>query len=131
MNNLANNQAIQQGLAGFISEGHFRRHLMQYRQTLEKQQNELINVLRENWSVPFTYTTPSGGLALMVTFEQKVNCISVYQEAIKEGIIPAPGSLFSTHNAFRHSMRLSFVHEISGKRLIAIKRLGQLIQAHV
>ena len=131
VNNLANNQAIQQGLAGFISEGHFRRHLMQYRQTLEKQQNELINVLRENWSVPFTYTTPSGGLALMVTFEQKVNCISVYQEAIKEGIIPAPGSLFSTHNAFRHSMRLSFVHEISGKRFIAIKRLGQLIQAHV
>ncbi|QHJ13119.1 HTH-type transcriptional regulator NorG [Paraglaciecola mesophila] len=131
VNNLANNQAVQQGLARFISEGHFRRHLLQYRQTLEKQRNELINILRENWFVPFTYTTPSGGLALMVTFEQTVNCIHIYQEAIKEGIIPTPGNLFSTNDAFSNSMRLSFVHEISGKRLAAIKRLGQLVRSHV
>lgn len=128
VNYLATNQAIQQGLASFMAEGFYRRHLIQYRELLQNQRDLLIQCIEEYWQFPFSYSIPNGGLSLWIELETTIDTTKIYKSAITEGIIITPGMLFSSRKAFTNCMRLSFVHEITGKRLTALKKIGNLIK---
>ena len=131
VNYLAINQATQQGLATFMAEGFYRRHLIQYRELLQQQRDILIRCIKENWQFPYTFSLPNGGLSIWIELEKTIDTTEIYKRAIKEGIIITPGMLFSSNKKFPHCMRLSFVHEITGKRLIALKKIGNLIKSHL
>jgi len=127
VNYLATNQAIQQGLASFMAEGFYRRHLTQYRELLQKQRDILITCIKEYWQFPYTFSLPNGGLSIWLELEKNIDTTEIYKQAIKEEIIITPGMLFSSNKQFTHCMRLSFVHEITPKRLLALKKIGALI----
>lgn len=131
INQLANNQAIQQGLASFIAEGFYRRHLLQYNAILERQRDSLINTIKKIWDFNFTFTVPNGGLSLWIALDSAVDTTKIYQQAIQDNIIITPGMLFSSNNDFTHCLRLSFVHEITAPRLIALKKIGSLIKGYL
>lgn len=131
VNYLATNQAIQQGLASFMAEGSYRRHLIQYRELLQKQRDTLIKCIKDNWQFSYTFSLPNGGLSIWIELEKTIDTTEIYKHAIKEGIIITPGILFSSNKQFSHCMRLSFVHEITGKRLTALKKIGNLIKSYL
>ena len=123
---LSTSQAIQNGLTSFMAEGNFERHIYQYRKTLIKQRDQLINGIKDNWKIPTKFTVPDGGLAIWIELPEKVDTFSLYNNAITEGIIITPGRLFSAANKFSNSLRLSFAHPTTGHRLQALIRLGEL-----
>ena len=114
-----------------MAEGFYRRHLIQYRELLQQQRDILIRCIKENWQFPYTFSLPNGGLSIWIELEKTIDTTEIYKRAIKEGIIITPGMLFSSNKKFPHCMRLSFVHEITGKRLIALKKIGNLIKSHL
>lgn len=125
---LASNRASQQGLASFLAEGYFRRHLATYRQTLQVQRDQLIDALISYWPDSIRYTVPDGGLALWVQLTPKMDTSKLYLEALKQRIILTPGMLFSVHNQYKNYLRLSFNHPIEGERLKAIRALAQILE---
>jgi len=131
VNYLATTQAIQQGLASFMAEGFYRRHLTQYRELLQKQRDILITCIKEYWQFPYTFSLPNGGLSIWLELEKNIDTTEIYKQAIKEEIIITPGMLFSSNKQFTHCMRLSFVHEITPKRLLALKKIGNLIKGYL
>ena len=130
VNYLATNKAIQQGLASFMAEGSYRRHLVQYRQTLQEQRDVLIDCMNQYWHFPFHFTTPDGGLSLWIELESHIDTTVIYKEALTFNVIMTPGILFSSNKTFLHCFRLSFIHQISGERLMALKTIGKIIEQH-
>jgi len=123
---LSTSQSMQQGLTSFLAEGHFERHLCQYRKTLLKQRDQLINAITEHWRLPVKFTVPDGGLAMWIELPPEIDTLVLYNHAIAEGIVLTPGRLFSSVNNYPNCLRLSFAHPTIGHRLAALIRLGQL-----
>ena len=123
---LASNQSTQQGLASFLAEGYFRRHLITLRQTLQLQRNQLVETLGEYWPSSIRYHIPEGGLALWVQLPEENDTAQWYATLLKEGITLTPGILFSAHNQYKNYLRLSFNRPIVGARQKAIQKLAEL-----
>ena len=125
---LSTSQATQYGLSSFLAEGHFERHLHQYRKILLKQREQLTNGIADYWKIPTTFTIPDGGLAIWVQLPKEIDTFLLYEKAISEGIIITPGRLFSSVEKFSNCLRLSFAHPTTGHRLKALIRLGKLCE---
>ncbi len=125
---LSTSQAVQSGLSSFLAEGHFERHLYQYRKVLLKQREQLTNGIADHWRIPTTFTLPDGGLAIWVQLPKEIDTFLLYEKAISEGIIITPGRLFSSVEKFSNCLRLSFAHPTTGHRLKALIRLGKLCE---
>lgn len=126
---LSTSKALQYGLSSFMAEGHYDRHLNQYRKTLLKQRDQLIKAIEDNWTVPINFTVPEGGLAIWLELPKSIDTFLLYNKAISEGIVLTPGRLFSSTNKYRNYLRLTFAHPTEGHRLAAIIKLGLLCKA--
>ncbi|NQZ89275.1 MAG: PLP-dependent aminotransferase family protein [Colwellia sp.] len=126
---LSTSQAIQHGLSNFLAEGHFERHLQQYRKVLRVQRDQLTNGIAEHWRIATIFTVPDGGLAIWLQLPVEIDTFLLYQRAIAEGIIITPGRLFSSVKKFSNCLRLSFAHPTTGHRLQALIRLGALCES--
>ena len=124
---LASNQSTQQGLVGFMAEGHYRRHLHFYRQVLKRQRDQLIMCLRENWPQSIRFSIPQGGLVIWVQVDQHIDTALFYQQALQEGIALTPGALFSASGYYKNYLRLSFAHPTVDSRENALRKLGRLL----
>lgn len=125
---LAASQSVQQALALFLAEGHYKRHLQHYRTQLLHQRDQLLDALQRYWPAA-SYTVPQGGLALWLTLPETVNCTEAYQRCLQQGIVLTPGALFSNSGQFQHCLRLSFTNPMLGARLTALQTLAKLLRA--
>lgn len=126
---LATSRANQLGLAQFMADGSYRRHLHKLMVKLAHQKQQLINVLIENLQHGIAYTDPSGGNSLWLALPEQVDSYQLYLKAKECGLTLTPGQLFSVSGHYRHYLRLSFNHPLTGKRLRAFKLLCKLITA--
>lgn len=127
VNSLAISQSLQQGMAQYLAEGNYTRHLAQYKQTLVKQRELLTNTINQHWQFEHLYTIPDGGLAIWLQLPESCNSLDLYVKALDEDIIVTPGRLFTNSNRFDNYLRLSFAQPITGHRESAMIRLGQLV----
>ena len=127
VNSLATSQGLQQGMACYLAEGNYSRHLAQYKQTLIKQRDMLINAINQHWQVEHLYTVPDGGLAIWLQLPKSCNTLDLYVKALTEDIIVTPGRLFTNSNRFDNYLRLSFAQPITGHREKAMIRLGEIV----
>lgn len=120
---LASPQAVQEGLTQFITEGHYRRHLNQYRLKLREQRDELINLLEANWGEHIRFSQPDGGLCIWVQLPAGCDSQKAYQTLREQGILLTPGTLFSAHGLYRNYMRISFSQPLTEDRKSAFLTL--------
>lgn len=124
---LASSQAVQQGLADFLAEGHYKRHLQRFRIQLQHQRDQLINALQQYWQAA-RFSVPHGGLALWLELNPDINCTEAYGKCLEKGIILTPGALFSGSEQFRNCLRLSFANPMIGRRLVALQQLAAILE---
>ena len=127
VNALAISQSLQQGMAQYLAEGNYLRHIAQFKQTLIKQREMLINAINQHWQFEHLYTVPDGGLAIWLQLPKGCSTLDLYVKALAEDIIVTPGRLFTNSNRFDNYLRLSFAQPIEGHRETAMIRLGELI----
>ncbi len=124
---LASSQSLQQGLASFMAEGCYRRHLGHYRQRLKQQRDQLVGVIRDYWPNSTLFSVPEGGLALWLEMDSSLNMQAAYLRALEKSIILTPGSLFSATGQYQNYLRLSFTHPITGARKKALQTLAAIV----
>lgn len=129
---LASPQAVQEGLAQFISEGHYRRHLNQYRLKLREQRDNLINLLADQWGHQILFSQPQGGLCVWVQLPEACDSQAAYRSLREQGILLTPGTLFSAHGLYNNYLRLSFAQPLTRDRKQALSLLFEtlLTDAH-
>lgn len=120
---LCSSESIQQGVATFIEDGHYRRYLNKHTYELKQQQVELIRFLNTYWPNDIRYTHANGGISMWIELHPSINTQKSYDEVLAQGIVMTPGSLFSASGRYKNFLRLSYVHPLTEKRKAAIKKL--------
>ncbi|GLR72109.1 PLP-dependent aminotransferase family protein [Agaribacter marinus] len=126
LNQLASPISVHEGIATFLSEGHYKRHLINLRKTLKQQLNSMLDLIHANWQFQYDYRVPNGGLCIWVELSRRIDTLSLYHEAMTQGIVITPGRLFSNSKRFDHHIRLSFAHAYTFKRKDALLTLGKM-----
>ena len=128
---LASPQAVQEGLAEFINQGHFKRHVQQYRQQLKDQFQQLSQILSTQWGKTLRFSRPNGGLSCWVELPAHIDTQSRYKLLLEKGVGLTPGVLFSAHGLYKNQLRLSFSQPLTERRKAALHLLfSTLLQDH-
>jgi DNA-binding transcriptional MocR family regulator len=112
-------------VARYLKEGGYERHLRKLRKDLKKQVTALRACILKYFPKGTKVTNPSGGFLLWVELPESIDTDLIYQEAVKENILIAPGNLFSMKDKYSNCMRLN-AGFWNAKIEKAIQHIGQL-----
>jgi DNA-binding transcriptional MocR family regulator len=122
-----NEEWPQIAAAEFIASGAFERHLRRLRTALRTQRERTAEAIAEYFPEGTRLTVPNGGPTLWIELPQKLSSKTLFDAAIKEGILFVPGSLFSNSDRFDHFLRLSCGAPYSKELDWALRRLGGMV----
>jgi len=117
----------QLAVAEILSRGSFDRHLRLARETYRQRRDRLNDLVCQYFPEDTRLSNPQGGFVSWLQLPNQTNATQLYLQAKKQGIIIAPGEIFSSNpQKYRHSIRLSYANEWTKERENAIKVLGKL-----
>ncbi|HUX12041.1 MAG TPA: PLP-dependent aminotransferase family protein [Spirochaetia bacterium] len=104
---LCSSRPSQMVLAKYLSTPAYPAHLRKIRAALSQRLDEYMRVLTEALPEGSEVSRPSGGCLLWVSFPREVDATEVFLQAAQEGVVAAPGELFSAHPHFRNFFRIN------------------------
>ena len=107
LTNVATSSPNQIAAAIFLAQGGYERHLKKLRFQLARQSGLLREKVYLSFPPGTRISRPSGGLVLWVELDEGKDAEKLYQRGIKEGILIAPGTAFSTFQRYKHCLRLN------------------------
>ncbi len=126
MVNVCGNPATEEGLAKFMEDGLFKRHVRKLRKYLADQLPHYTRAITQYFPEGTKYSRPAGGSNLWIEFPRKVNTFRLHQEAWAQKVILWTGPLFSLSVKVDNCAVISFAHRWSEKRERALKTIGDL-----
>lgn len=103
LSTLTTNEVCERVVHKVLSEGHYRKHVDRIRTRLDGARNEVTNRL-EKLGMRIEYRTPAG---MFLWVDTGSDTIALTEKALTEGILIAPGSLFSPNQLPSTHMRLN------------------------
>ncbi len=98
------------GLANYLDQGGYDKHLRKLRQTLSDQQVVFSEAVGHYFPPGTRATRPEGGYFLWVELPDGADAMRVHEQALAQDISVAPGPIFSPTHAFKNCLRLNFGH---------------------
>ena len=123
--NLSTGSINQIATARFLKEGGYERHLRRLRKTLQEQVFAVRAAILKYFPKGTRVTNPRGGFLLWVELPTDIDTNDIYEQALQENIIVAPGRLFTLNGGFTNCLRLNAGHWNSRVEQ-SIRRIGQL-----
>lgn len=105
--NIATASPIQLAVAEFLANGGYDHHIRRIRRIYARQVAQMRDAVGRYFPQGTRVTRPEGGFVLWVEMPEKVNALSLYEEALLKGISVAPGPIFTTGDKFRNCVRLN------------------------
>lgn len=90
----------QQVAAQFLKSSYFQPHLERLRMHLLYKRNLLIEALQKELPDLVSFTIPQGGLHLWCKINSEVNDNKLLEEAIRNGVIFVPGSVYGSDSGY-------------------------------
>ncbi len=103
LSTLTTNEVCERVVHKVLSEGHYRKHVDRIRSRLDGARNEVTNRV-EKLGMRIEYRTPAG---MFLWVDTGSDTIALTEKALTEGILIAPGSLFSPKQLPSTHMRLN------------------------
>jgi DNA-binding transcriptional MocR family regulator len=129
MASLMTNRPAQAVLAAYLAGSAFRKQLCRMRAELERQLAEYLELLCEALPEGSSLAPPSGGCLLWVALPKGSDASRLFESAAREGILIAPGELFSANPFFRGCLRINFGYRLTESRRAALLRLCALARS--
>lgn len=122
------NEALAQWAAGgFMGSGAYDRHLRQLRQQLRGQRERTAEAVMRHFPQGTRLNLPPGGLQLWVELPDQLSSSAVFEAALREHILVAPGTLFSNTQRSDHYVRLNCGLPWTPQLEAGLHRLGEII----
>jgi DNA-binding transcriptional MocR family regulator len=125
--NLATAAPVQLGLARFLEQGAYDRHLRRLRTVLQTQRDALTECMARHFPAGTCATRPEGGYVLWVELPRGTDTLALHEQALREGVCFAPGPMFSPERGFRRCLRLNFGQAWTPRSEQAVATLGRLL----
>lgn len=114
----------QWAVGRFLETGGYQRHLRTLRQRLADQTGIMAEAVARAFPDGTRVSRPAGGFVLWVEIPG-ADTTELYERALPEGIVFAPGEIFSASGKFRNALRLNAGIWNEGTAR-AVERLGRL-----
>jgi len=112
-------------IAEFLHSGGYERYLRKMRSIYARQTALVAQAVAQYFPAGTRATRPGGGFIVWVELPEGADSLRLYQQALDQGIIVAPGPIFSAKGAYRNYLRLNAA-AWSPQIEAAIATLGQL-----
>jgi DNA-binding transcriptional MocR family regulator len=117
----------QMGIAEFIAQGGYERHLRKMRIQYEKSRDVMISWIEKYFPEQTRISYPQGGFLLWVELPFDLDTVELNSRTMQRGVSLAPGVLFSATGKYRNCMRLNFTEQPSAKNENAVKTIAEEI----
>ncbi len=112
-------------IAEFMESGAYDHTLRSIRRAYEQRVNYMSQAVQQYFPAGTRLTKPLGGFVLWVQMPEEVDSLTLYEKALRTGILIAPGYMFSTCDKYRNFIRLNAAYmNFANERAVA--RLGEL-----
>jgi DNA-binding transcriptional MocR family regulator len=116
----------QFALAEFMESGGYDHHLRKLRRALHEKLQRFVSVIAESFPEGTKLARPAGGYVLWVELPANVNTVDLFRRAREDGILIAPGAVFTNTGRFQNALRFTFGMTITPKLEQSIARVGAL-----
>ena len=116
----------QQGLAEFIAQGYYQKHLRKMRHQYRRDRDKAIAWLTRYLPEGTRISSPQGGYLLWIEFDSAIDTLELNRRAIEQGIKTAPGVMFSATDKYRNCLRINCRNSEDPRLHAAIQRLGEI-----
>ncbi|MFT3718842.1 PLP-dependent aminotransferase family protein [Pseudorhodoferax sp.] len=124
------NEELGQWAAGsFMATGAYDRHLRQLREKLRVQRERTADAIARHFPRGTRINLPPGGLQLWVELPEQLPAMAVFDAALREHILVAPGPLFSDTRRCDHFLRINCGWPWSDELQAGLRRLGEITAA--
>ena len=121
-------EELSQLAAGeFMASSAFDRYLRRLRGQLADQRTRTAATVAEHFPAGTRFNEPNGGLMLWIELPAGISSQAVFDAALDEGILVAPGQMFSNSNRFDNYLRLNCGLPFTGEVDAALRQLGRII----
>ena len=110
----------------FMQSGAYDRHLHKLRAALRVQRERSAHCMAQHFPPGTHIALPPGGMQLWVELPEERCATPLFEAALREGILVAPGTLFSNTGRVNHCLRIHCGQPWSAKLEDALRRLGTL-----
>lgn len=104
---LGGSQILQAALASFLADGGYERHLVKIRRALLSRCDAMLDALSREMPDGVTWTEPEGGLQLWVELPASFDTADLLADAVRAGVLFAPGFQFRHDRRPSSGLRLS------------------------
>jgi DNA-binding transcriptional MocR family regulator len=112
--------------AEFLSATDYDRHLRRLRAALRLQRERIAETVAASFPTGTRLTLPHGGITLWLELPGKLPSSQMFDAALRQGILVAPGAMFSNSGRFDACLRLSCGAPHTPEVDSAIRTLGQI-----
>lgn len=122
-------EELSQIAAGeFMASSAFDRYLRRLRSQLADQRTRTAATVAECFPEGTRFNEPNGGLMLWIELPTGTSSQAVFDAALDEGILVAPGQMFSNSNRFDNYLRLNCGFPFTPEVETALKELGRIVE---
>ncbi len=104
---LSGSAPIQQGVAYYLQNDGYDKHLRKLRSTLKQRQQWMMSELRRQLPDTVQFSSPTGGYFLWLKLPEPIQARLVYAQLKQQGVLLAYGGLFSQTKRFDHYLRIN------------------------
>jgi DNA-binding transcriptional MocR family regulator len=127
MTGVATSVPIQAGVARYLLQGGFDRHLRKLRGALHAQLCAMEAAIARHFPAGIEFHRPAGGYFLWLKVPGRINSESLHALALEHGISIAPGTLFWSTEKYGSYFRINFGYPWSARFERAMETLGRLL----
>lgn len=102
----------------------YERHLRSFRKELNRQANQLLDVLRKNFPQGSYFHKPQGGYSIWAQMPEAMDMEKFHKYCEKHKVLFTPGDTFSLTDKYSHHFRVVFAERITPESLHLLKETG-------
>lgn len=119
---------LQAALADFLRSGAYDRHLVTLRRRLRGRRDAMLEALAEHLPEGTTWTEPEGGYQVWVELPEQCDSREVHADALRAGVLVAPGHQFHFDRRASSGLRLSLATADETAIAEGVARLGDVVK---
>ncbi|MGQ8365361.1 PLP-dependent aminotransferase family protein [Glaciecola sp. 1036] len=116
----------QLAIGSFIRQGGYDRHLRAMRQSYRKSRDVMLKGIEQHFPQGTRVSFPEGGFILWVELPDSYDAAKLAELAKNQGIILAPGQMFSATGKYRNCLRFNYIDKELSVRRKALNTLQQI-----
>ncbi|GAX89181.1 PLP-dependent aminotransferase family protein [Effusibacillus lacus] len=116
----------QWAAAEWLSSGMYYEHLETVRKSLKERRDATADALQKHFKDLGEWTLPTGGFYIWLQLLPSLSVRTLFEKALREGILLNPGTLYDPHAV--QFLRLSYSYASLSDLTQGIRRLAELIR---